>query len=213
MCRHVGKSPLFALPKRNEATAAAYWLSTFCGVCLSRQPCRALATVSDRRWLAVEAYKRLAVVVQSPKSQTCNCTMITYARHASPFILIALAIVALAGVAPQSFAKVFGNQSEESHSNPGTDSELRMREGTTVEELRGHFKLTGDRVTFFAVDGKQRFGGLENLALERVARAVKDSPGQLRWQVTGIVTEYRGANYLLVTRAMMIDSNGAYESR
>ncbi|MCG8585521.1 MAG: hypothetical protein MI757_12490 [Pirellulales bacterium] len=88
-----------------------------------------------------------------------------------------------------------------------------MREGTTVEELRGHFKLTGDRVTFFAVDGKQRFGGLENLALERVARAVKDSPGQLRWQVTGIVTEYRGANYLLVTRAMMIDSNGAYESR
>jgi len=49
--------------------------------------------------------------------------------------------------------------------------------------------------------------GLENLNLERIARAVADNPVTLEWKVTGTITEYRGANFLLVTRATLISGN------
>ena len=79
----------------------------------------------------------------------------------------------------------------------------RIREGTKVADLVGHFKLTGDRVAFYTADGNIRFGGLENLNLERIARVVKDSHIELQWTVSGLVTEYRGTNYLLVAHAVL----------
>ena len=78
----------------------------------------------------------------------------------------------------------------------------RVREGTKIEKT-GCFRTTGDRVTFYTDDGKTRYRGLENLMLQRIARTIAESPGQLEWQVTGIVTEYRGANFLLVTHAVL----------
>jgi hypothetical protein len=78
----------------------------------------------------------------------------------------------------------------------------RVREGTNIDKT-GYFRTTGDRVTFYADNGKMRYRGLENLMLERIARTIEDNPGQLEWKVTGIVTEYRGANFLLVTHAVL----------
>jgi hypothetical protein len=79
----------------------------------------------------------------------------------------------------------------------------RWREGSRLIDQLGYFKLTGDRVTFVASDGKLKFDGLENLAVERIARTIGDNPDQLEWTVSGIITEFRGTNYLLVTQAVL----------
>ena len=86
--------------------------------------------------------------------------------------------------------------------DPAETKEKRVREGTKIDKT-GYFRTTGDRVTFYVDDGKTRYRGLENLMLERIARTIEDSPGQLDWTVTGIVTEYRGANFLLVMHAVL----------
>jgi hypothetical protein len=80
---------------------------------------------------------------------------------------------------------------------------LRVREGTEIVNQLGYFRITGGRVLFSTADGKRRFVGLENLNLERVARAIAGSPQTLQWDVTGTITEYRGANFLLVRRAVL----------
>lgn len=79
----------------------------------------------------------------------------------------------------------------------------RIREGTELKDAAGTFRLTGDRATFLLADGSARFGGLENLTLERVAAAIAADPTPLEWVVSGVVTEYKGNNYLLVTRAIL----------
>jgi len=79
----------------------------------------------------------------------------------------------------------------------------RLREGMQIVDRLGHFRMTGDRLTFFAADGQGRFVALENLALERVAMVLAKNPGPLRWKVTGKITEFRGANFLLVERAIL----------
>jgi hypothetical protein len=79
----------------------------------------------------------------------------------------------------------------------------RWREGSRLIDQVGFFKVTGDHVTFISSDGKLKFDGLENLAIERIARTIGDSPDQLEWSTSGTITEYRGANYLLVTQAVL----------
>jgi hypothetical protein len=79
----------------------------------------------------------------------------------------------------------------------------RWREGSRLVDQTGSFKLAGERVIFTSADGKLRFDGLENLAIERIARTIGDSPDQLEWSISGLITEYRGANYLLVTQAVL----------
>lgn len=82
-------------------------------------------------------------------------------------------------------------------------SDFRVREGSDVTNLSGHFRMTGDRVTFFTADGKGRFVGLENLNLQRIVQEIEDDPDTTKWIVSGTITEFRGANYLLVDQAML----------
>lgn len=79
----------------------------------------------------------------------------------------------------------------------------RAREGTLLVDVLGHFKLAGDRATFYSSQGNTRYGGLENLNLERIAIVVSENPDELEWCVSGQVTEYRGSNYLLITKAVL----------
>ena len=79
----------------------------------------------------------------------------------------------------------------------------RIREGTALVEQAGVFQKAGDRITFFASEGQRRFVVLENLQLERVSRAIGDNPTPPQWTVSGMVTEFCGANYLLVNRAVL----------
>ncbi len=69
--------------------------------------------------------------------------------------------------------------------------------------MLGSFKLTSDRATFYPADSEQRFQGLENLNLERISLVVGENPDRLDWIVSGTITEYRGTNYLLVTKATL----------
>ncbi len=79
----------------------------------------------------------------------------------------------------------------------------RLREGTELREVPGQFLQVDGRFEFASADGVYRLRMLENLALERAARKVSDSPQGVVWNVSGIVTEYEGANYLLVKRIVV----------
>ncbi len=84
---------------------------------------------------------------------------------------------------------------------PSLDGQIR--EGTEIADQAGYFRATGDRVTFYLHDGKQRFVVLENLNLDRIARVIAQDAERLRWSVTGTITEFRGAKFLLVRRAVV----------
>jgi len=113
--------------------------------------------------------------------------------------MLAWSPVRLAAAA-ESGARAFAPRS----TNPAPHStSQRQREGTTLVDVPGHFKLTGDRATFFPTGSDAHYTGLENLNLERIATSISDIPEQLPWLVSGTITEYRGANYLLVTKAIL----------
>jgi hypothetical protein len=82
----------------------------------------------------------------------------------------------------------------------------RQREGARLTDIHGRFELTGDRVTFFPGAGRESYRLLENLALERVAQVISESRTRQEWMVSGTLTEFRGANYLLLTKAVIKSS-------
>jgi len=84
-----------------------------------------------------------------------------------------------------------------------TPEENRLREGLKLEEEVGEFRDAGGRITFYPSNQKITLTVLENLALERVYAELEQRLERRRWSVSGVVTEYRGGNYLLITRAVM----------
>ena len=79
----------------------------------------------------------------------------------------------------------------------------KLREGTRLSDELGGFSRVGERVSFSPGGNREALRCLENLQLERVARAIEESQGQRQWVVSGTITEFRGANYLLVTKAVI----------
>ena len=79
----------------------------------------------------------------------------------------------------------------------------RQREGTRLTEVSGRFELAGDRVTFSPAASKESYRLLENLALERVSQVLSESRARQEWTVSGTLTEFRGGNYLLLTKAVI----------
>jgi hypothetical protein len=77
----------------------------------------------------------------------------------------------------------------------------QFHEDAELIEQAGQFSMSGDRVTFIAAESQIRFIGLENLVLQGVAEKIAANPAQQFWTVSGKITEYRGANYLILTRA------------
>jgi hypothetical protein len=81
--------------------------------------------------------------------------------------------------------------------------DFRLREGEEITDEAGYFSMTGDRVTFFTDGGTRRLVGLENLNLQRIIQEIEDGTGTSSWVVSGTITEFRGGNYILVSRAML----------
>lgn len=80
----------------------------------------------------------------------------------------------------------------------------RRREGSLLKAQIGRFEITGDRVTFYPSDNEEeQFRVLENLALERVVRALTETHTRRKWNVSGLITEFQGTNFLLVHRAFL----------
>ena len=97
-------------------------------------------------------------------------------------------------------AEAVGEATPSPESQQAEGKQKRLREGTKIETT-GYFRTTGDLVTFYCDGGKTRYRSLENLNLERISRAIEDNPGQIEWTVSGVVTEYRGANCILINYA------------
>jgi len=120
-------------------------------------------------------------------------------RHRLPMTALTCAVALVLSVA---LAGARTPLPEDANSAEG-EANQRFREGTDIVDLTGHFRMTGDRVTFFTDDGKGRYVGLENLNLERIYRMIADNPNRLQWIVSGTLTEYSGTNYILVRRAVL----------
>jgi len=82
-------------------------------------------------------------------------------------------------------------------------SQLRLREGSQIDNVVGRFRRSGETLAFVDEDDRE-LGGLPNLNLERVLRSLKatDEPENVWWSVSGTVTEFSGRNYLLISRAV-----------
>ena len=113
------------------------------------------------------------------------------------------ALLLSVALAPAEYAPRADSHGARQMATERSDGVRRTREGTEMADRHGFFRMTGDRMTFFTLEGRQRFVALENLNLERIARAVANDPDRLTWSVTGTITEFRGANYLLVRRAVI----------
>lgn len=95
-------------------------------------------------------------------------------------------------------------ENSERRGNSASRSSERLREGTRLTEVVGTFQTIGaDGITFSPRGSKESYRVLENLALERIGRTLDESRGTRLWVVSGLITEYRGANYLLVSKAVM----------
>ena len=79
----------------------------------------------------------------------------------------------------------------------------RIREGMTFQGIRGFFRQTGSRTTLYTVDENDRFVCLENLNLERILKAIEEKPERSVWKIDGTYTEFRGENFVLITRAVI----------
>ncbi len=86
----------------------------------------------------------------------------------------------------------------------GNEQGGTLREGTDLTDVRGVFRVTGDRMTFFTDGEATRLVCLENLLLERIVRKVAEDSEELVWNVSGTITEYGQSNYLLLKHATRI---------
>jgi len=85
---------------------------------------------------------------------------------------------------------------------PAAKQVERLREGTRLTEVVGSFVAVGsDSITFSPAGSKDSYRVLENLNLQRISLQLDANRGQRQWVVSGLITEFRGANYLLVTKA------------
>jgi hypothetical protein len=81
----------------------------------------------------------------------------------------------------------------------------RLREGTRLIDASGSFQGVGDRIVFSPKGSKESYRILENLALQRISQTLEDVRGQRQCLVSGTITEFRGANYLLVTKYLLVN--------
>jgi hypothetical protein len=114
--------------------------------------------------------------------------------------LVVALLVAYLVVAP-SIASTPAAKPTRHEGPPEKEGHQRLREGELVE-LTGKLELSGDRATFHPQEGRQPLRVLENLALERITRVLSESRDDRDWLVSGVVTEYRGANYILIHKAI-----------
>ena len=129
-------------------------------------------------------------------------------------VLIGTAALAAFGTArePESDGnRSFGDAAKEKTTLKATSGqEFRLREGSKLVDEIGEFRRAGaDRFAFYPKDRDVSFRTLENLALERVARVLDEDTSPRLWSVSGLVTEFRGSNYLFVTRAVLNAKNAA----
>lgn len=85
----------------------------------------------------------------------------------------------------------------------------RLREGTRLIDVIGTLVSAGpDNVTFSPDGSRDSYRLLENLQLQRVSQVLDENRDPRKWVISGLITEYRGANYLLLTKAVVQQQDG-----
>ncbi len=79
----------------------------------------------------------------------------------------------------------------------------KIRENTPFQDKRGYFRATGQRTTFYTLDGAERYVCLENLNLERILKTIRENPSRSVWKIDGKFTEFNEENYMLIERAVV----------
>lgn len=94
--------------------------------------------------------------------------------------------------------------------SPGADAMPVMREGTFLIDRLGRLTRSSDGSWYefvFEADGKALRDPpvfiLPNLKLMAIESAVKSSSRDLRFRITGMVTEYNGRNYVLLDKVVV----------
>jgi hypothetical protein len=82
----------------------------------------------------------------------------------------------------------------------GSIEEKLLREGTRIENRPAEIRQEAERIAIYLADHHVPLLALENLAMQRILRAVVDDPADKHWTVTGTVTEFQGRNFLLLER-------------
>lgn len=77
----------------------------------------------------------------------------------------------------------------------------RWREGHRLENVTVTFQISETERFLVALSSEKGLTALENMALERIADAMRTDSADNRWVVTGRITEFRGQNYLWIERA------------
>jgi hypothetical protein len=116
----------------------------------------------------------------------------TCCRIPSFVILMATLLPTVASASPPASPPPLDSAKETPH---------RLREGEVLE-VTGKLELAGDRAIFYPAGEKNGLRVLENLALERVTQVLSESRDERQWIVSGTITEYRGANYILIHKAV-----------
>ncbi|MCA9100595.1 MAG: hypothetical protein R3C10_10910 [Pirellulales bacterium] len=156
-----------------------------------------------------------SVADERPKRPTPQLTTVRTKRRNPPTTLIAslgLLLTMVVGVVSTSTTSWSRAQSTPggaaavdtlSDGLPSGETALRVREGTRFDEQSGTFTSVGERWAFTPAGTTAQLVVLENLVLDRVSRVLGESAEPAVWSVSGRVTEYRGANYLLLDRAVV----------
>ena len=118
------------------------------------------------------------------------------------FTLLIAGLVSLGALANETVTKQVPEPAVQRRLDGPRNGE-RQREGTRLIDVAGRFDLAGDRVTFHPASEKEHYKLLENLALERVGQVLSESRARHEWTVSGVLTEYRGTNYLLLQKAVI----------
>jgi hypothetical protein len=98
-------------------------------------------------------------------------------------------------------AGVFGQAYESKENLVAKNKPDGLREGGEIINQVGSFRTSGNRLAFVSADNQRHFITLENRNLERVVQAIAENAKELEWTVSGMISEYRGANFLLINRA------------
>lgn len=190
------------LPKRNIATAARFTRLPTLRKKAAIPAADELRATTMKRWLIQFGYFAvLAGTVVAAPPATPQATPSTTGPAASPTM-----------DEPQAPAATG------SANAPVVDSaaklKLRQREGAKLIDRRGRFERRGERYVFLSEEGGAHFVVVENLMLERVANMLDDAAGgELLWNVSGVITEFRGANFLVLQRAVVKASGGPQQPR
>jgi hypothetical protein len=94
--------------------------------------------------------------------------------------------------------------------------EAQYREGTFLIDQSGRLthNKKGDPVFVFEREGKtQQLTLMANSNLAKMEDAAAGAGAQKVFKVTGMMTEYRGKNYLLVDRVVMISGQNSEEHK